>query len=335
MWDLSVLAQSTAAGAVWNRQPIPAQRGEQPMTGWGIIAYSVVPLGILLMVLLLSDINFFMYIAQKVLSAPVSIGSLRLNVAVIASSFCACLTLLSYAAVRRSMTKYHAAQPQVMPLRDYDKMKMFYDERNFWISVVGLLARLSSWRLEALYRKRFEMAAAGTNRPSRSVLSRLSWIVAGCGVLLLADLPLCRANYKMQLSLHVTPGKEELLPAASACEGVFLRDAGTGCADFCQQVRLLSEERQSCVLFARKWHLLGRWAAQLFDQARDVQQDQSHVDKLFAKKTCAEVLRSVDRSNEAVDFLCSICAVLALLLAFAAFAQGLQEFIPQAKQRKD
>ena len=38
-----VLAQSTAAGAVWNRQPIPAQRGEQPMTGWGIIAYSVVP----------------------------------------------------------------------------------------------------------------------------------------------------------------------------------------------------------------------------------------------------------------------------------------------------
>jgi len=305
------------------------------MTGWGIIAYSVVPLGILLMVLRLSDINFFMYIAQKVLSAPVSIGSLRLNVAVIASSFCACLTLLSYAAVRRFMTKYHAAQPQVMPLRDYDKMKMFYDERNFWISVVGLLAWLSSWRLEALYRKRFEMAAAGTNRPSRSVLSRLSWIVAGCGVLLLADLPLCRANYKMQLSLHVTPGKEELLPAASACEGVFLRDAGTGCADFCQQVRLLSEERQSCVLFARKWHLLGRWAAQLFDQARDVQQDQSHVDKLFAKKTCAEVLRSVDRSNEAVDFLCSICAVLALLLAFAAFAQGLQEFIPQAKQRKD
>lgn len=145
-----------------------------------------------------------------------------------------------------------------MPLRDYDKMKMFYDERNFWISVVGLLAWLSSWRLEALYRKRFEMAAAGTNRPSRSVLSRLSWIVAGCGVLLLADLPLCRANYKMQLSLHVTPGKEELLPAASACEGVFLGDAGTGCADFCQQVRLLSEERQSCVLFARKWHLLGR-----------------------------------------------------------------------------
>lgn len=38
-----------------------------------------------------------------------------------------------------------------------------------------------------------------------------------------------------------------------------------------------------------------------------------------------KVLRSVDKSNEAVDFLCSVCAVLALLLAFAAFAQGLQE----------
>ncbi len=37
-----------------------------------------------------------------------------------------------------------------------------------------------------------------------------------------------------------------------------------------------------------------------------------------------KVLRSVDKSNEAVDFLCSVCAVLALLMAFAAFAQGLQ-----------
>ena len=177
---------------------------------------------------------------------------------------------------------------QATPLRDYDKMKMFYDERNFWISVVGLLTWLSSWRLESLYRKRCDMAApAQTNRP-RSVLSRVSWITVGCGVLLLADLPLCRANYKMQLSLHVTPGKEELLPAASACEGVFLLDALSGCANFCQQVRTLSEERQSCVLFARRWHLLGRWAAQLFDQAREVQQDQSHIDKLFSKKTCVE-----------------------------------------------
>ena len=48
----------------------------------------------------------------EIRSKEVSIGSLRLNVAVIASSFCVCLTLLSYAAVRRSMTKYHAAQPQ-------------------------------------------------------------------------------------------------------------------------------------------------------------------------------------------------------------------------------
>lgn len=308
------------------------------MTGWGIIAYTVVPLGILLMLMLLSDTSIFMYLAQKILSAPVSIGSLRLNVAVIASSFCACLTLLSYAAVQRSMSKYHSQpQAQMIPLKDYDKMKLFYDERNFWISLLGLLTWLSSWRLEVLYRKRFEVAETMAVSRRKGLLSRLSWAAVGCGVLLLADLPLCRANYKMQLSLHVTPGKEELLPVASGCEGIFLHDSEkvSGCSDFCRKVRILSEERQSCVLFARQWHLLGRWAAQLFDQSREVSQDQSHIDKLFVKKSCVEVLRSVDKSNEAVDFLCSVCAVLALLLAFAAFAQGLQEMIPQTKLRKD
>ena len=42
----------------------------------------------------------------------------------------------------------------------------------------------------------------------------------------------------------------------------------------------LAEERQSCVLFARKWHLLGGWAAELFDSARHVKQDESHLESL-------------------------------------------------------
>ena len=33
------------------------------------------------------------------------------------------------------------------------------------------------------------------------------------------------------------------------------------------------------------------------DSARDVQQDQGRMDQLFAKKTCAQVLQSVDKSN--------------------------------------
>lgn len=147
----------------------------------------------------------------------------------------------------------------MIPLKDYDKMKLFYDERNFWISLLGLLTWLSSWRLEVLYRKRFEVAETMAVSRRKGLLSRLSWAAVGCGVLLLADLPLCRANYKMQLSLHVTPGKEELLPVASGCEGIFLHDSEkvSGCSDFCRKVRILSEERQSCVLFARQWHLLG------------------------------------------------------------------------------
>lgn len=49
----------------------------------------------------------------------------------------------------------------------------------------------------------------------------------------------------------------------------------------------------------------GRWAAQLFDQARDVQQDQSHVDKLFAKKTCAEARGKVNLQR--LRYLILVC----------------------------
>jgi len=170
----------------------------------------------------------------------------------------------------------------MIPLKDYDKMKLFYDERNFWISLLGLLTWLSSWRLEVLYRKRFEVAETKVSR--KGLLSRLSWAAVGCGVLLLADLPLCRANYKMQLSLHVTPGKEELLPVASGCEGIFLHDSEkvSGCSDFCRKVRILSEERQSCVLFARQWHLLGGgWGCLKFLS-----------DFFSAKCSCSRCLRS-------------------------------------------
>ena len=46
------------------------------------------------------------------------------------------------------------------------------------------------------------------------------------------------------------------------------------------EVRSLAQERQSCVHFARRWHLLGGWAAELFDEARQVKQDQSHLESL-------------------------------------------------------
>ncbi|CAJ1450468.1 unnamed protein product [Effrenium voratum] len=236
------------------------------MTGWGILAYSIVPVGIVLMLLLLSDANILMYIAAKVLSAPITIGSLRLNVATIATAFCACLTVLTYSGVQRSMSKYvvNSNQPQILP-RDYDKMKMFYDERNFWMSLLGLITWSAAWRLESLYLKRTAPAGGAVQRLGpRSLGMRGVWLTVGCGVLLLADLPLCRANYKMQLANYVTPGKEVLLPQAKECEGVMLSQAQGTCQNFCQEVQALSEERQNCVLFARRWHLLGRWAAQLF-----------------------------------------------------------------------
>lgn len=72
--------------------------------------------------------------------------------------------------------------------------------------------------------------------------------------------------------------KAELLKSSAGCHLARLNEGS--CREFCAQVRSLAEERQSCVLFARKWHLLGGWAAELFDSARHVKQDESHLESL-------------------------------------------------------
>lgn len=42
----------------------------------------------------------------------------------------------------------------------------------------------------------------------------------------------------------------------------------------------------------------GRWAAQLFDQSREVSQDQSHIHKLFVKKSCVEARRVLKKIED-------------------------------------
>ncbi|CAJ1331503.1 unnamed protein product, partial [Effrenium voratum] len=164
--------------------------------------------------------------------------------------------------------------------------------------------------------------------------SRLLWIAVGCAALLVADVPLCRLNYQMQLSYYVTPIKDELAPQAAACSGVFESNAQDQCVSFCQQVRKASEERQDCVMFARKWHILGKWAAEIFDFGRGVEQGPAHVNELFSRKSCEGVLQSVDKSNPTVNTFCALAAGVAMLAAFAAFAQVMGD-LAETNLRKD
>ncbi|CAE7364466.1 unnamed protein product [Symbiodinium natans] len=285
-------------------------------TFWGIFTYVAIPPGFVVLLMFLSDVPILMQVASKVMRAPspVTLGNLRLNVAVLMTAFCSILLVITYASVQRAQAK-----TQKIGALERETSNLFYVERNNWISLLAVTLWLSAWRLEVLYRQHPQRPAFSLNlRPSKAV-----WIGVGIAALLLADLPLCRLNYQFQIYSYVTPGKDKLQasPLAAECSGVYANEGGK-CSEFCQEVRLLSEERMASVMFARRWHVLGRWSAEVFDMARDVQQDSSHVDQLFKKKACVDVLKSVDKSNDMVNAFCLVLAGVAVLVAFAAFSQG-------------
>eukprot|EP00438_Fugacium_kawagutii_P020932 Skav211823 [mRNA] locus=scaffold305:596583:597870:- [translate_table: standard] len=119
------------------------------MVFWTIFAYSAIPAGALLNLLLLSEITFIMKVASGLMSTPVTIGNLRINVAVLVTVACLCLTLLSYSGFRREQMRTDQFSTQAAFIRDSEKPKLFYAERNFWISLLGLCLWSTAWRLEA------------------------------------------------------------------------------------------------------------------------------------------------------------------------------------------
>lgn len=180
-----------------------------------------------------------------------------------------------------------------------------------------------AWRLKALHdRKQLTQLRAHRSGP-RSRLARGAWLSLGCLLLLTADIPLCRLNYNLALTTSVSIKKTAALRDAAACEGTLRSSASGRCAEFCEHARELSEERLACILWARKWHILGRFAAQLFDDARGVEQGTSRIDDLFKRKSCADVLRSVDKSNTFVNYGCYILAGVSIIGAFTAFSHFL------------
>ncbi|CAE8642865.1 unnamed protein product [Polarella glacialis] len=115
------------------------------------------------------------------------------------------------------------------------------------------------------------------------------------------------------------------MASAGMCDNVLASTAVGQCQVFCEDVRLLSEERMRSIMWVRSWHLLGRIAAEVFDDARDVAQGPERIEKLFAQKSCAQVLRSVDKSNQLVNAACAAAAGVSIIAAFAALAHVFAE----------
>uniref|UniRef100_A0A7S0AAK8 Uncharacterized protein n=1 Tax=Pyrodinium bahamense TaxID=73915 RepID=A0A7S0AAK8_9DINO len=290
---------------------------------WSIFVWTVLPTGASLVVMLASGKSAAMWTASKVLSTPVRMGEMHFSLASVMTAVCLLLTTLSHSGLRRCEAR--AAASSRPESYDQQMRDVFHQGRNLYLSMLGLTLWALAWRLRVLH----EAQQLTTSRPHtgarRSWFARSVYLILGLTALVIADVPLCRINYNLQLYSFVTPKKGKLLAMSRPCEGIMHSTAGGECADFCTQVRHLSEERLAAIKWARNWHILGRIAAEIFDESRGVEQGTGRIDALFAKKTCLEVLRSVDKSNEAVNYFCLTVAVLSFMFAFAALTSVFDE----------
>jgi hypothetical protein len=148
-----------------------------------------------------------------------------------------------------------------------------------------------------------------------------SWMPSGKWILifliacLLADIPLARLDYKMQLESRITAPKTQLQKRFQdkPCNMATLNDGKfPECEAFCNATYKLSLERVNVVLLTRSRHFLGAYAADIFDRFRGVEQEKAKTDELFTQRTCTGVLASVDKSNELVNYVCYITSLLFL-----------------------
>jgi len=285
---------------------------------WSIFVWTVIPSGAALTVMMASGWAIVMWTGSKVLSAPISMGNTQLSLGSVMTAICLILTILSYSALRRCEARAEIAAATVA--RDQQMRDVFHQGRNLYLSLLGLVLWATAWRLKALYDARQLGPPKRPRRAARGSVARGIFFATGLLALFLGDIPLCRLNYHVMLQSTVTPKKAMLMPMAMECQGIKLTSSGGQCARFCQDVRELSEARNDAIMWARKWHVLGRWAAEMFDDRRDMQQGSSRIDALFDRKSCGEVLRSVDKSNTAVNVLCYFLAGVSIIGAFTAFA---------------
>jgi len=291
---------------------------------WNIFVCTVLPLGAFLVTMLASGKQVPMWAASKVLSTPLTFHHLQYSLGAVMTALCLALSYLSFLSLRRCEARVSEAsgEPQLQDQRWRD---VFHQGRNLYLSLLGLTLWSLAWRLKVLHDSDYFHAPCREARRRSSALARGLFLALGLAALLLADIPLCRLNYTLYLETMVTPTKTKLIKVSQPCEGIMRATAGGQCAEFCQGVRQLSEERNRAILFARNWHVLGRWAAEVFDSSRGMEQGEGRIEALFDRKSCAEILRSVDKSNQMVNCLCVTLAGFSLIGAFTCFAHALHE----------
>lgn len=286
---------------------------------WALFVTVVLPAGAALTTMLGSGQELAMWMAHKVLLAPFRIGNLRVSLAVFMTALCGTLSALCYSSLRRAEALLARVSETQQPLTWEQGMRqVFFSGRNLYICLLGFTLWAVAWRLNSLY-VAGQLASRKVQPRSRNDrLIRGIYLAIGLVSLLLADVPLCRLNYNFQLAMFVTPKKDHLVAEfGQSCKSAMLHradaNATDSCAEFCANARQLSEDRLWSIQWARGWHPVGKRAAMLFDDTRGVQQGTDRIDELFKRKTCLQVVKSIDKSNRLVNALCVFFAGFSVL----------------------
>jgi hypothetical protein len=301
-----------------------------------LFAYFFVPLGCILVVMFLSGFKFTIDLATSILNAcafqvQTDKGeSPNVSVSSCIVAWTALLLYISYSNWSQAEAKLESARQNPMELlrqpglEDAKKRDIFYQAMHFWMALCGLLLWIIVLRLQALFKNNTYLVNP-PRQTTRTGSKRMMNMVMAAICLGIADIPLCRLNYNAQLATFITPKKVTLMKFAEenscAGEAITLATAQGSCKEFCDQVRSLSEDRLWAVRWARKFHVVGHFAAVVFDKVRGVEQGDERIEDLFEKRHCARVLASVDKSNTLVNTACWVCAGLSTLGA-VIFAQS-------------
>jgi hypothetical protein len=191
-------------------------------------------------------------------------------------------------------------------LEDYQNMS------NFMICLMASVIWLTCSHMDKQIRKGTIVTVP---QGLKSWMPSGKWILIFLIACLLADIPLARLDYKMQLESRITAPKTQLQKRFQdkPCNMATLNDGKfPECEAFCNATYKLSLERVNVVLLTRSRHFLGAYAADIFDRFRGVEQEKAKTDELFTQRTCTGVLASVDKSNELVNYVCYITSLLFL-----------------------
>jgi hypothetical protein len=180
---------------------------------------------------------------------------------------------------------------------------------------------------------------------SRSEAVAVVWIVAQIlvGVVFL-DLSAGRLEYHFRLSSELTPIKVEIQKETYAYHGyvpIELQDCQAydrqrkelvyNCTlSACEEnALLLSESRQKILKGVRESYPVSRVVAELFDEARGLDQVRK-LETLFQKKSCEQVIESSDRTNWFVD----MSAIFLALFSFCVLCKCLFHIIGRFSRTK-